>query len=289
VIAHKHSVNADRNEAMVSFGLVLLIIRASGASRMEGFSPAASPGPAPGPAPSMLDGVEGFVDLLPYSPDRMNYQMTKSKCIDFVNHMLDKCGHDATQLLKLMPKCLWSKEECQALEADLIGRIPSSALPGGPAAAPAAALLAKKVTEKSPGGGDAVFGWCDTLYSMSKKRYFSKLKLDKPAPGMNPLPSSTGDADRDAKIMNKWLEENVGGPPAPALSKTDKLLHNMKNVGKALKGVSGWDHFEPEREKAKEAAKSMSGYDHFEPERETAKKMAKGVSGHDHFSKKEDK
>merc|ERR1719389_1022631 len=154
-------------------GLVLLIIRAAGASRMEGFSPAASPGPAPAGAPeSPLDGVNGFVDLLPYSPDRMNYQMTKSKCIDFVNHMLDKCGHDSTRLLKLMPKCLWSKEECQALEADLIGRIPSTALPG----APAAALLAKKVTQKSPGGGDAVFGWCDTLYSMAKKRYFEKLK-----------------------------------------------------------------------------------------------------------------
>merc|ERR1719156_251975 len=97
--------------------------------------------------------------------------MTKSKCIDFVNHMLDKCGHDSTRLLKLMPKCLWSKEECQALEADLIGRIPSTALPG----APAAALLVEK------------------------------LKSPKPAPGMDPLPESTGDVDRDAKIMNKWL------------------------------------------------------------------------------------
>merc|ERR1719387_879625 len=122
---------------------------------------------------------------------------------------------------------------------------------------------------------------------MAKKRYFSKLKIDKPAPGMAPLPEETGNVNRDAKIMNKWLEENVGGPPAPALSKTDKLLNKMKTVGNALKRVSGWDHFEPEREAAKEAAKSMSGYDHFEPERETAKKMAKGISGHEHFSKKD--
>jgi hypothetical protein len=273
---------------MMYSGLVVLLISAAAASRMESFQPAA-PGPAPGPAPeSMLDGVQGFVDLLPYSPDRMNYQMTKSKCIDFVNHMLDKCGHDATRLLKLMPKCLWSKEECQALEADFIGRIPSTAMPGGPAGAPAAALLAKKVTMKSPGGGDAVFGWCDTLYSMAKKRWFSKLKADRPAPGMDPLPEETGMVNRDVKMMNKWMENNVGGPPAPALSKTDKLLNKMKTVGNAMKTASGWDHFEPEREKAKEAAKAMSGHDHFEPERETAKKMAKGVSGHDHFSKKDD-
>jgi len=218
----------------------------------------------------------------------MNFYMTKTKCIDFVNHMLDKSGHDATRLLKLMPKCLWSKEECAALEADLMGRIPSTALPGGPAGAPAAALLAKRVTQKSPGGGDAVFGWCDTLYNMAKKRYFSKLKIDKPAPGMAPLPEETGNVHRDAKMMNKWLEENVGGPPAPALSKTDKLLNKMKTVGNAFKKVSGWDQFAEERETAKEAAKRMSGYEHFEPERETAKKMAKGVSGHDHFSKKDD-
>merc|ERR1719388_108459 len=162
--------------------------------------------------------------------------MTKSKCIDFVNHMLDKCGHDSTRLLKLMPKCLWSKEECQALEADLIGRIPSTALPG----APAAALLAKKVTQKSPGGGDAVFGWCDTLYSMAKKRYFEKLVPDKPAPGMDPL---------------------------PALSKAETIWHKMKTVGKTLKQASGYDHFAPEREQAKKMAKGISGYDHYEKQK----------------------
>merc|ERR1719377_184410 len=102
----------------------------------------AQPSPGPAPAPPFLDGVKGFVDLLPYSPDRMNYQMTKSKCIDFVNHMLERAGHDATWLPKLMPKCLWSKEECKTLEADLLSRIPSSALPGGPAGAPAASPAA---------------------------------------------------------------------------------------------------------------------------------------------------
>lgn len=272
----KNSDLTKHNEAMMHSGLAVLLIGAT----------LAQPSPGPAPAPSQLDGVNGFVDLLPYSPDRMNYQMTKSKCIDFVNHMLDKCGHDSTRLLKLMPKCLWSKEECQALEADLIGRIPSTALPG----APAAALLAKKVTQKSPGGGDAVFGWCDTLYSMAKKRYFEKLKSPKPAPGMDPLPESTGDVDRDAKIMNKWLENNVGGPPAPALSKTDKLLHKMKTVGNALKRVSGWDHFEPEREKAK--AKAKESYEKAKAKTkagaETATKMAKGISGHDHFTKKDE-
>merc|ERR1719182_1089334 len=149
--------------------LLVMLIGATSASRLGGPapSPAASPAGSPGPE-SPLDGVKGFVDLLPYSPDRMNYQMTKSKCIDFVNHMLDRAGHDATWLPKLMPKCLWTKEECKVLEDDLLSRIPSSALPGGPAGAPApaapvAALLAKKTSQrkyeafvgskKSPGGG----------------------------------------------------------------------------------------------------------------------------------------
>jgi len=271
--------------------LIVLLVTSASAQIAPSPSPAGGPGPAA--APFTLDGVRGFVDLLPYSPDRMNYQMTKAKCIDFVNHMLDKSGHDATRLPKLMPKCLWSKEECAALEADLLSRIPSTALPGGapgPAGAPAAALIAtKQLRSKSPGSGDAVFGWCDTLYNMAKTRYFEKLEPPQPAPGMAALPGETGDINTDAKAMNRWMHKNLGGPPAPALSKAEKIWQKMKQVGSTVKTASGWDHFAPEREKAKEVAKSVSGYDHFEPERETAKKMAKGISGHDHFSKKDEK
>jgi len=144
-------------------------------------------------------------------------------------------------------------------------------MPGGPAGAPAAALLTKKVTQKSPGSGDAVFAWCDTMYNMAKARHFEKLAKmeDKPAPGFKePLPHSVGDVDRDVKIMNKWMEKNAGAGPAPALSKTDKLLHKMH--------------------KLENAVKSISGADHFQEERETAKKMVTSISGADHFSKKDD-
>jgi len=229
-----------KNEAMMSKVFVLLVAATSASQMRKNPAPGPAPAGSPAGAPeSPLDGVKGFVDLLPYSPDRMNYQMTKSKCIDFVNHMLDKCGHDATLLPKLMPKCLWSKKECAELEADLLGRIPSG-IPGGapagaPAGSPAAALLATQRRSKSPGSGDAVFGWCDTLYNMAKMRFFEKLQHDKPAPGMDPLPTETGNVHTDVKIMNKWAEENIGGAPAPALSKTDKILHNMKKVRKAHK------------------------------------------------------
>merc|ERR1719265_1159080 len=211
--------------------------------------------------------------------------MTKSKCIDFVNHMLDKCGHDATRLVKLMPKCLWSKEECSALEAYLVGRIPSTALPGGPAGAPAAAFIAKKVTQKSPGGGDAVFGWCDTLYGMAKTRYFEKLKHPKPAPGMDPLPAETGDVHTDRRVMNKWMEKNIGGAPAAELTHAEKIWHKMKQVGKTVKHASGWDHFEPERETAKKMAKGVSGYDHFKKQKD--EKEAKEAKEKDEKEAKE--
>merc|ERR1719158_503368 len=256
-------------------------------------------GPAPAPE-SPLSGIGGYVDLLPYSPDRMNYQMAKSRCIVFVNHMLDRAGHDATWLPKLMPKCLWTKEECKVLEDDLLSRIPESVLPGGPAGAPAPAspaafIATKQLRSKSPGSEDKIFGWCDTLYNMAKKRFFEKLEkhIQRPAPGMDPLPEETGDIHTDVKHWNKWMEKNVGGGPAPALSKAETTWEKMKRVGRVLKkGVksqSGWDHFAPEREIAKKMAKgisgadhfskkgvkSQSGWDHFAPERETAKKMAK--------------
>merc|ERR1719329_1807727 len=123
--------------------IVLFAVAVSAARLPNGPAPGAATSPAGAPgragAPeSPLDGVKGFVDLLPYSPDRMNFQMTKAKCIDFVNHLLERAGHDAKWLPKLMPKCLWSKEECDKLEADFLSRIPSSAMPGGPAGAPGA-------------------------------------------------------------------------------------------------------------------------------------------------------
>merc|ERR1719281_1474404 len=108
---------------------------------------------------------------------------------------------------------------------------------------------------------------------------------------MDPLPEETGNIHRDVRMMNKWNEENLGGAPAEALSKTDKLLNKMKTVGNALKRVSGWDHFEPEREKAK--AKAKESYEKAKAKTkagaETATKMAKGISGHDHFTKKDEK
>jgi len=271
---------------MMLSSVFALLIAASSASRL---------GAADGPAPaSPLDGVKGFVDLLPYSPDRMNYAMTKSKCIDFLNQQLDRAGHDATLIPKLMPKCLWSKDECAALESDLLNRIPSTAMPGAPAAAPApaspAALLATKVTKKSPGGGDAIFGWCDTLYNMAKTRFFSKLKGKKPAPGMEPLPEDTGNVHRDAKIMNKWMEKNIGGAPQPPLSKADKIIHKMKTVGNALKKATGWDHFKPERETAKKMAKGISGYDHAKGQlKKDDKKDDKKDKKEDKEEEKEDK
>jgi len=279
---------------MMLSGLLVTLIGASAAARLGGPSPAASPAGAPGPAGApegALDGVNGFVDLLPYTPDRMNYQMHKSKCIDFVNAMMDKAGHDATRLIGLMPKCLWSKEECKTLEDDLLGRIPSSAMPGGPAGAPAAALLTKKVTQKSPGSGDAVFAWCDTMYNMAKARFFKKMaeKEERPAPGMEPLPHSVGDVDRDVKIMNKWMEKNAGAGPAPALSKTDKLLHKMHKIENAVKSISGYDHLEAERETAKKMVTSISGADHFSKKDKKDKEDDKDDEKGEKDEKKEDK
>merc|ERR1719281_925543 len=203
--------------------------------------------------------------------------MTKSKCIDFVNQMLDRAGHDASWLPKLMPKCLWTKEECKVLEDDLLSRIPSSALPGGPAgapapAAPAAALLAKKTSQrkyeafvgskKSPGGGDAIFGWCDTLYNMAKTRFFTKIKEHhKPAPGMKSLPSSTGSAHRDAKAMNKWLADHgmlAEGQKADDLSHEDKIVHKMHKIEDAHDAVKPKPEHAKEKHEEKHVKESRS-------------------------------
>jgi len=92
---------------------------------------------------------------------------------------------------------------------------------------------------------------------MAKTRSFERLKHALPAPGMEPLPASTGDIHTDVKIMNKWSEKNLGGAPAPALSKAEKIWHKMKQVSKTLKAASGHDHFAPEREAAKKIVTKM--------------------------------
>merc|ERR1719345_290099 len=99
-----------------------------------------------------------------------------------------------------MPKCKWTKPECNALTDDLLKRIAKKAVPAG-APAPGAALLEQPVPERkapknkavtwlngprgpqpdfvtSGGLNEGVYGWCDTMYDMMRKKAIGELEKE---------------------------------------------------------------------------------------------------------------
>merc|ERR1712093_33538 len=61
--------------------------------------------------------------LLPFRPDNQNYESFKARCVNFVNHMLERTGYDTGRLVRMMPKCHWSEDECKTVEEDLVKRL----------------------------------------------------------------------------------------------------------------------------------------------------------------------
>jgi hypothetical protein len=160
---------------------------------------AGAPAAAAEPAASSEKGVgdlQAFAHLLPFHPRGQQELLMKTRCVNFLNHLLEKSAYAPGEVGKLMPKCRWSEEECGALKDDLLKRL---AGPGGAAPAPApAALVQQPIPErKAPkdsavlwingprgpqpdfatGGGmdESIYGWCDTMYDMMRTNAIGEL------------------------------------------------------------------------------------------------------------------
>eukprot|EP00747_Dinoflagellata_sp_TGD_P161839 gnl/TRDRNA2_/TRDRNA2_178795_c0_seq1.p1 gnl/TRDRNA2_/TRDRNA2_178795_c0~~gnl/TRDRNA2_/TRDRNA2_178795_c0_seq1.p1 ORF type:complete len:252 (+),score=61.14 gnl/TRDRNA2_/TRDRNA2_178795_c0_seq1:84-839(+) len=159
-----------------------------------GKAPGGAPAPAPGPgapaapaapAPVRYLGVgdpETYRHLLPYHPDGQPEFMFKSRCINFLNQVLEKADYDPALVMKLLPKCHWKKAECDELHADLATRMGA---PPGPAPSPApAAFLELGASGPAPapgpevGMGEHIYGWCDTMYTMSKDKAYHEVSKE---------------------------------------------------------------------------------------------------------------
>lgn len=133
---------------------------------------AAAPAPAveaaPGPAPSSPKGVgdlKDFAHLLPYYPAGQQELVMKTRCVDFVNHLLEKGAYQSEVVSALVPKCKWTKDECKTLKDDLVKRLKKAAGPGKKAAAgpapgaagpaPAASLLQQQAPAPAAAPGPA--------------------------------------------------------------------------------------------------------------------------------------
>merc|ERR1719387_1168717 len=155
--------------------------------------------PEQAPSPAREVGVgnpENFAHLLPFHPSGQPEEMFRNRCLDFMNHILERGNYEAAEVEKMMPKCTWTKPECDKLKADLVGRLaaplavvagvtPLAAAPGPGAASPAVAAAPAFVQlAAAPAGAPAdameskekLYGWCDVLYSMRRKRALAELK-----------------------------------------------------------------------------------------------------------------
>eukprot|EP00747_Dinoflagellata_sp_TGD_P183510 gnl/TRDRNA2_/TRDRNA2_38430_c0_seq1.p1 gnl/TRDRNA2_/TRDRNA2_38430_c0~~gnl/TRDRNA2_/TRDRNA2_38430_c0_seq1.p1 ORF type:complete len:255 (+),score=55.96 gnl/TRDRNA2_/TRDRNA2_38430_c0_seq1:22-786(+) len=167
---------------------------------MEVASPSPGPGPSPAgapaaPAPKRYLGVgdpEAYAHLLPFHPDGQPEFMFKSRCINFLNQVLEKAAYEPELVMKLLPKCHWKEAECTELHDDLRGRMamaPAGA--PGPAGSPAALMAVKNsMHQASPAPapeaipasamimGEHLYGWCDKMYDMSKSKAYHEVSKE---------------------------------------------------------------------------------------------------------------
>merc|ERR1719473_24266 len=231
-------------------------------------APPAAPGSAPGGAPGapadagpMID-LRNVTELLPFRPGNQNYESFKSRCTNFVNHWLDRSGHDTDRLMRMMPNCTWGAENCKKLQADLVARIQADSGAGGNGAAPAAPDAKVDFLQKTgkkvksaiiPAWAQqtqGVFGWCDTVWNSAKDRAMSEMKEElvpaKRLPGVKePMPMETNNPFRDAKNLHEWAKRSLD------MDEAEKK--RSKGVGALAKAKRDKAKKEAEAAKAKKA------------------------------------
>merc|ERR1711865_3690 len=114
----------------------------------------------------------------------------KTRCVNFVNGLLEKSAYSPQAVGDVMPKCAWSKAECAALKKDLMGRLKKASKKGGKKEEKKeekkaemkkkkGSLLQKRDAQPAgpepdfltEGGLDnSVYGWCDVMYKMMHKK-----------------------------------------------------------------------------------------------------------------------
>jgi len=160
----------------------------------EGSAPAAAPGPLG------VGNLQDFAHLLPFHPRGQQELLMKTRCVNFLNHVLEKSAYSPDAVGALMPKCKWTPPECTALKDDLMKRLAKGAGPApAPAPAASAALLQKQPWPErgapkdnavtwingprgpqpnfvTQGGMDeSIYGWCDTMYDMMRTKAIDEL------------------------------------------------------------------------------------------------------------------
>jgi len=160
----------------------------------------------PAAPPATEKGVgdlKDFAHLLPFHPRGQQELLMKTRCVNFLNHILEKSAYAPDAVGNLMPKCKWTPAECTALKDDLMKRLtkggPAPAPAGAGAPAPAALLQGgqpwpergapkeRAVTwingPRGPqpnfatkGGMDeGIYGWCDTMYDMMRTKAIDEI------------------------------------------------------------------------------------------------------------------
>jgi len=176
-----------------------------------------------------VGSVAKYGHLLPYHPDGMPESVMKTRCTNFVNHLLEKGAYSPAVVRDVMPKCAWSKKDCSALKKDLMKRLAKKdkslvqvAGPAGPDP--------KFVT--AGGLDDSVYGWCDVMYNMMKKK-----SIDEQVKSAAEIAAANAAAKKKQAEAEKAAKAKMAADKKAAAIVLKRAAEDKKKAAKAKKAA----------------------------------------------------
>jgi hypothetical protein len=246
IVAGAEHFHEMKRNLMLLFSAACLVSQTWAVALRAAPAPAGAAAPVAAPVESVIGvgNVKDFAHLLPFHPRGQQELLMKTRCVNFLNHLLEKSAYAPDAVGSLMPTCKWDKAECAALKDDLVKRLKKGSSGPAPAPAPAAAVLAQSNSEslaqewsdlfqpvperKAPkdkavtwingprgpqpdfitqGGMDeSIYGWCDVMYDMMRKKAINELDEEqkKPKEDKPPVSKSEMEAEEDEVVLMKY-------------------------------------------------------------------------------------
>jgi len=181
-------------------------------------------------SPSLgIGDIKRFADLLPFHPRGQQEVLMKTRCVNFVNNLLEKSAYSPIVVGDVLPACKWSKEECAALRDDLLKRINKVA----PKAVSLSQSAQHQIGPRGPqpdfattGGFDeSIYGWCHVMYDMMRKKAIKEYDSKNSSRVLAPLAVRAKAAAKKAKRHTK---KKAAKALNSAAGKKDGKKHSKK-------------------------------------------------------------
>lgn len=190
-----------------------------------------------------VGSVKDFAALLPFHPGGQSQSVVKSRCVNFVNHLLERSAYSPDEVSKIMPKCVWSTSECALLQQDLFDRLDKMGQKKDALVQVSDPMGPQPKFAMEGGLDDSVYGWCDTMENMIKKKTIKnmvKAEKDQKKAAAEAKKAAEEAAKKEAEEEKAAEEEaeKEAKKEADAKKKSDREVAEKKSaVKKAVQDV----------------------------------------------------